>query len=74
GISLAQLRYGYKIPVIIHVDDEQFIFPKFKLWLPGTEQYEFSKDMVELWTNFMRSGRPFGRATQRVPWNKSSYK
>ncbi|CAG7824849.1 unnamed protein product, partial [Allacma fusca] len=69
-VALKWTKRNIRIPVISHIDDEQYIFPKFKLWLPGTEQYEFSKDMLELWTNFMRYGRTFGRLTQRVPWDK----
>ncbi|CAG7716059.1 unnamed protein product, partial [Allacma fusca] len=66
--------FGYKKPVITHIDDEQFLFPKYKLWLSGTEQYEFSKDMVELWTNFMRSGKPYGRATEKIPWEMTNFR
>ncbi|CAG7693975.1 unnamed protein product [Allacma fusca] len=69
GVSYAQINFGYTIPVITHVDDEQYIFPKFQEWTSGPN-YEFSLDMVELWTNFAKYGIPFGKCTRNAPWRQ----
>ncbi|CAG7827022.1 unnamed protein product [Allacma fusca] len=73
GIFVGERILSNPLPVITHLDDEQYIFPKFKFWLSGTEQFEFSKDMIELWTNFMRSGKPYGRATEKIPWEMTNF-